>query len=95
MLFHKLDGERISELNIQEYRQSISLVSQEPTLYSGTIRFNILLGAVKPENEVTQIEIEEACQNANILDFINSLPEWVLPIDRAPLILVSFQWLRN
>lgn len=45
------------------------------TLYSGTVRFNILLGATKPESEVTQKEIEEACRNANILDFINSLPE--------------------
>ena len=44
-------------------------------MYAGTIRFNILLGAVKPESEVTQEEIEEACRNANILDFIQSLPQ--------------------
>ncbi|KAH7885321.1 P-loop containing nucleoside triphosphate hydrolase protein [Phlebopus sp. FC_14] len=44
------------------------------TLYAGTIRFNILLGAVKPTTEVTQEEIEAACRDANILDFINSLP---------------------
>lgn len=50
-------------------------MSQEPTLYAGTVRFNILLGATKPESEVTQEEIEEACRNANILDFIQSLPE--------------------
>ena len=50
-------------------------MSQEPTLYAGTIRFNILLGAIKPENEVTQEEIEAACRDANILEFINSLPE--------------------
>jgi ATP-binding cassette subfamily B (MDR/TAP) protein 1 len=52
-------------------------VSQEPTLYAGTVRFNILLGAVKPHEEVTQEEIEAACRDANILDFINSLPEYV------------------
>ena len=45
------------------------------TLYSGTIRFNILLGATKPISEVTQEEIEAACRDANILDFIQSLPE--------------------
>jgi ABC-type multidrug transport system fused ATPase/permease subunit len=27
---------------------------------------------------VTQEEIEQACRNANILDFVNSLPESVL-----------------
>jgi ATP-binding cassette subfamily B (MDR/TAP) protein 1 len=48
------------------------------TLYTGTIRFNILLGAIKPVSEVTQEEIVRACRNANILDFINSLPEFVV-----------------
>jgi ATP-binding cassette, subfamily B (MDR/TAP), member 1 len=47
------------------------------TLYSGTIRFNILLGAVKPQAEVTPEEIEQVCQDANILDFIKSLPKSV------------------
>ncbi|KAF9230206.1 P-loop containing nucleoside triphosphate hydrolase protein [Melanogaster broomeanus] len=72
-----LDGQPINEFNIQEYRKHISLVSQEPTLYAGTIRFNILLGATKPESEVTQDEIEAACRNANILNFIQSLPKLV------------------
>ena len=45
------------------------------TLYTGTIRFNILLGATKPVSEVTQEELEQACRGANILDFIKSLPK--------------------
>jgi ATP-binding cassette subfamily B (MDR/TAP) protein 1 len=53
------------------------LVSQEPTLYAGTVRFNILLGAIKPEEEVTQKEIEDACRKANILEFIEGLPQYV------------------
>ena len=52
--------------------------TSEQTLYAGTIRFNILLGAIKPVSEVTQDEIVLACRNANILDFINSLPEFVV-----------------
>ncbi|KAG9118341.1 GTPase-activating protein, partial [Ceratobasidium sp. 392] len=70
-----LDGQDISQLNVQEYRKNIALVSQEPTLYSGTIRFNILLGASKPHEEVTEAEIVAACRDANILDFINTLPQ--------------------
>ncbi|KAJ8580470.1 P-loop containing nucleoside triphosphate hydrolase protein [Rhizopogon salebrosus TDB-379] len=70
-----LDGEPINEFNVQEYRQQVSLVSQEPTLYAGTIRFNVWLGATKPESEVTQEDIEAACRDANILDFIQSLPD--------------------
>jgi len=71
-----LDGQNISELNVQEYRKNIALVSQEPTLYAGTIKFNILLGAIKPAEQVTQEELEAACRDANILDFIRSLPEY-------------------
>ncbi|KAG8895302.1 GTPase-activating protein [Tulasnella sp. 408] len=70
-----LDGVDIASLNIQEYRKNMALVSQEPTLYAGTIRFNVLLGAAKPEAEVTQEEIEQACRDANILEFIQSLPQ--------------------
>ncbi|KAI6046276.1 P-loop containing nucleoside triphosphate hydrolase protein [Pisolithus marmoratus] len=70
-----LDGKPIHECNIQEYRKQIALVSQEPTLYAGTIRFNILLGATKPISEVTQEEIETVCRDANILNFIESLPD--------------------
>ncbi|KAI6027589.1 multidrug resistance protein 4 [Pisolithus microcarpus] len=69
-----LDGQPINEYNIQEYRKQIALVSQEPTLYAGSIRFNILLGATKPVSEVTQEELEAVCRDANILDFIQSLP---------------------
>jgi ATP-binding cassette subfamily B (MDR/TAP) protein 1 len=70
-----LDGEKISGMNVQNYRKHIALVQQEPTLYAGTIRFNILLGATKPESEVTQEEVEDACRKANILEFIQTLPE--------------------
>ncbi|KAG2070645.1 P-loop containing nucleoside triphosphate hydrolase protein [Suillus decipiens] len=70
-----LDRELIGDFNIQSYRQQISLVSQEPTLYAGTIRFNILLGAVRSKSDITQEEIDAACRDANILDFIQSLPD--------------------
>ncbi|KIK53745.1 hypothetical protein GYMLUDRAFT_925139 [Collybiopsis luxurians FD-317 M1] len=70
-----LDGEKISNLNVASYRKAMSLVSQEPTLYAGTVRFNILFGATKPENEVSQGELEDACRKANILEFIQSLPD--------------------
>jgi hypothetical protein len=35
------------------------------TLYTGTVRFNVLLGAIKPALEVTQEELEAACRDAN------------------------------
>ena len=52
-------------------------MSQEPTLYAGTVKFNILLGATKPSEEVTQAEIEAACRDANILEFVQGLPKYL------------------
>jgi ATP-binding cassette subfamily B (MDR/TAP) protein 1 len=63
-----VDGQEISTLNLNEYRSHLALVSQEPTLYQGTIRENVLLGGDR-EN-VSDAEIEKACRNANIYDFI-------------------------
>ncbi|GAA5842598.1 hypothetical protein JCM9279_003631 [Rhodotorula babjevae] len=70
-----VDGQDISELNVQSYRQSIALVSQEPTLYAGSIRYNVALGAYIPPEQVTQEQIEQACKDANIHDLIVSLPD--------------------
>jgi ATP-binding cassette subfamily B (MDR/TAP) protein 1 len=62
-----LDGRDISQLNLQDFRSHIALVSQEPVLYSGTIRDNITLGT---DAEVGEEEVVQACKDANIYDFI-------------------------
>ncbi|KAF3178414.1 GTPase-activating protein [Orbilia oligospora] len=68
-----LDDQEISDLNIKDLRSHMALVSQEPTLYQGTIRHNIVLGALR--DDVTDEEVFKACKDANIYDFIMSLPE--------------------
>ena len=68
-----VDGKEISSLNVNDYRSFLALVSQEPTLYQGSIRENILLGADK--DDVPEEEIVQACKDANIHDFILSLPD--------------------
>ena len=65
-----VDGREISTLNINQYRKYLALVSQEPTLYQGTIRDNVLLGADR--EDVPEQEIVKACRDANIYDFIVS-----------------------
>ncbi len=37
-------------------------------LYQGTIRFNIVIGAVK--DEVSQDDLDNACKNANVFPVI-------------------------
>ncbi|RFU81921.1 abc multidrug transporter mdr1 [Trichoderma arundinaceum] len=68
-----VDGKDISQLNVNSYRSQLALVSQEPTLYQGTIRSNILMGSNDPN--VTEDEVIKVCKEANIYDFIQSLPE--------------------
>ena len=67
-----VDGKEISSLNINDYRGFLALVSQEPTLYQGSIRDNVLLGADR--EDVPDEEIVQACKDANIYEFIMSLP---------------------
>lgn len=61
----------IDNLCPKNYRQNIALVQQEPTLLSGTLRENIAFGL---EREPTDGEVEDACKQANIWDFVTSLP---------------------
>ena len=71
-----VDGHEISTLELNEYRSHIALVSQEPTLYQGTIKENILLGLGGADDSVVEDErIIRACKEANIYDFIISLPD--------------------
>lgn len=70
-----VDGREISRLNVSEYRSHLALVSQEPTLYRGTVMENILLGAGARAVGATDARVFQACKDANIYDFIMSLPD--------------------
>lgn len=81
-----VDGKDISQLNVNSYRSQLALVSQEPTLYQGTIRSNILLGSNDPN--VTEDAVIKACKEANIYDFIISLPYVSSPVSDVSSFLV-------
>ena len=61
----------VRDWNIRKLRDNISIVSQEPILFNLTIAENVSYG--KPE--ATQQDIELACREANIYNFIASLPD--------------------
>ncbi|KAK3310165.1 P-loop containing nucleoside triphosphate hydrolase protein [Chaetomium strumarium] len=67
------NGKDISTVNVYQYRKLLSLVAQEPSLFHGTIRENILLG-VDPA-AVTDEQLHQCCRDASIHDFIVSLPD--------------------
>ncbi|CAK4115323.1 unnamed protein product [Aphanomyces euteiches] len=66
-----LDGVDLKSINVQSLRNHISIVSQEPVLFVGTIGENIATG--KPG--ATQAEIEDAAKKANAHDFIMQFPD--------------------
>lgn len=67
-----LNGDDISRMSPVLYRRQMSLVQQDPPLYLGSVRDNIAIGL---NHEPSEEEVREACQQANVQDFISSLPE--------------------
>ncbi|KAK1891489.1 Actin alpha skeletal muscle [Dissostichus eleginoides] len=68
-----IDGHDIRDLNPYWLRSHIGTVSQEPVLFSYSIRDNIAYGAVDPE-AVTTEEIYGAARAANAFNFIQDFP---------------------
>ena len=68
----RVNGQSLKDLDIHAQRASMALVSQDTTLYQGSIMENVLLGT---ESEEESPELIQACKDANIHDFIMSLPE--------------------
>uniref|UniRef100_A0A1J3F9P4 ABC transporter B family member 15 n=1 Tax=Noccaea caerulescens TaxID=107243 RepID=A0A1J3F9P4_NOCCA len=69
----KIDGRDLRSYNLRSLRQHIALVSQEPTLFAGTIRENIVYG--RASDKIDESEIIEAARAANAHDFITSLSD--------------------
>jgi ATP-binding cassette subfamily B protein/subfamily B ATP-binding cassette protein MsbA len=65
------DGIDTRDLTLKSLRQQISIVLQEPLLFSGTIAENIRYGRLEASPE----EIIEAAKAANAHDFIMRLPQ--------------------
>ena len=61
------DGIDVRKLDLSFLRKNVGIVSQETYLFNGSIRDNLLYA--KPD--ATEAELVEACQKANIYDFIS------------------------
>jgi len=66
----KLDGHSIKDIPLENLRNSIMPVTQDVTLFSGTIEENISLGL-----DLTGDEIMEAAKTVHAHEFIAGLPE--------------------
>jgi ABC-type multidrug transport system fused ATPase/permease subunit len=63
------DGQEAASFSSQSIRDRIALVPQDQILFSTSIKENLLYAKI----DASQIELEQACAQAQILDFIRSL----------------------
>jgi len=65
------DGTPIDEFDVDEWREHVSIVRQDPYIFNDTLRYNVTVG----NREANDDEIEEACEIAQVTEFLNELPE--------------------
>ena len=71
-----VDGVPLQDLDLEQWRMSLGIVSQSPVLFDTTIRENLALGpAVPGQPAFGDAEIKRACHDANIHEFITGLPK--------------------
>ena len=66
-----IDGTDIYDFTLESYRSKFAAVFQDTTLFNETIRHNLEY----VRDNITQENLEKACKEANILDFIESLTD--------------------
>lgn len=66
-----IDGESINDIKNESLRKNIGIVQQDVFLFTGTFEENIAYGKIGATHE----EIVDAAKNANIHDYIMSLPK--------------------
>jgi ATP-binding cassette subfamily C protein len=66
-----VDGVPLTSHNLLSFRKSIGYVPQDPLLFNGSIRENLLM----MEPNATEKELQEALQFAAAAEFVNRLPQ--------------------
>jgi ATP-binding cassette subfamily B protein len=67
----RIDGQDIGSVSLESLRRQIGIVWQDILLFDGTVRQNMQLA----RQDASEDEIRGALQRANLLEFIDSLPQ--------------------
>ncbi|KAG0199405.1 Multidrug resistance-associated protein 6 [Mortierella sp. GBA30] len=65
----EVDGVNISEIGLQQLRQHLAIIPQDPTLFAGTVRDNL-----DPFQELDDIDLWQALERSYLKDYIVALP---------------------
>jgi len=64
-------GRSIREFPVNEWRDRISVVRQNPYVFNDTLRYNVTIGA----RDVSEEELERVCEIAQVTEFLDELPD--------------------
>ncbi|KAM8769319.1 ATP-binding cassette sub-family C member 5 isoform 2-T4 [Acanthopagrus schlegelii] len=64
-----IDGVDISDIGLADLRSKLSIIPQDPVLFSGTVRFN-----VDPFNQYSEEQIWDALERSHMKDCVSQLP---------------------
>lgn len=66
-----IGGADVQRVDRSSFRERVAVVSQSPTIFSGTIRDNLLMA--RPD--ASEADVRQALANASLTEFVASLPE--------------------
>ena len=64
------DGTSIEEYDIDQWRERIAVVRQQPYIFNDTLEANVTIG----NRDATRREVEEVCEIAKVDEFLEELP---------------------
>ncbi|WP_332897138.1 ABC transporter ATP-binding protein [Haladaptatus sp. CMSO5] len=66
----KANGTSIEQFGIEAWRSRIAVIRQDPFVFNDTLRYNVTIG----NRDASQAEIEQACEIAQVTEFLENLP---------------------
>ncbi|MEF8802188.1 MAG: ABC transporter ATP-binding protein [Halolamina sp.] len=67
----RANGTPIDEMEIDEWRDRLSVVRQSPFIFNDTLRYNLTIG----NRDVSESELDRVCAIAKVDEFMDDLPE--------------------
>ncbi|WP_436344051.1 ABC transporter ATP-binding protein [Natronorubrum sp. FCH18a] len=66
----RANGVPIDEMDIDDWRERIAIVRQNPFIFNDTLEYNLTIG----NRDVTRTELERACEISKVDEFFDELP---------------------
>ena len=67
----RVDGVPIDEFDVDEWRDRVTIVRQDPHIFNETLERNVTVG----NREATRADVERVCEIAQVTEFVDDLPE--------------------